>query len=457
MSAVQGTVVARFLILWFGHLVSIVGSGLTTFALGVWVYQQTESVTSFMLVQLSAVLATITVAPFAGVALDRYGWRRTVIAADLLGAVTVLGGAFLAARSMLTFEFIYAGSAMLTMSQSLRAFACTTAIPDLVEPSQLGRANGLVQLAQGLARVVAPLLGAALLVTLQLRGVLVIDTISYSAGLLLWLLAAPSPSSTRPSSREAPILARMTEGVAFLRSRPGLMGLLAYYAAVNVAIGLITVLVTPLVLAAEGPAALGVVMSAAGFGVAAGGLLMSVSGGPRRRIHGVLATMLLAAAALIVGGFGSSVTVFAIAAFVFFMALPIMNASSQAIWQRKVPTALRGRVFAVTGTVAMSALPVGYMAAGPLADHLFEPLMAADGALAQNVGLVLGTGPGRGVALFLVVIGIAITATVAFAYASPRIRRVEEELPDMDAGPFAMKGTGSDASGLSDVTAPAGS
>ena len=115
--------------------------------------------------------------------------------------------------------------------------------------------------------------------------------------------------------------------------------------------------------------------------------------------------------------------------------LPILNASSQAIWQTKVEADVQGRVFAARRMFSISAQPIGLLLAGPLADQIFEPLMMEGGRLAAVLGPILGTGPGRGTGLLLIMIGLltSVASVVAFTY--PRIRNVEDELPDVIAAP----------------------
>jgi hypothetical protein len=100
------------------------------------------------------------------------------------------------------------------------------------------------------------------------------------------------------------------------------------------------------------------------------------------------------------------------------------------VWQRKVPLALQGRVFAVRRVTSQAALPLAYALAGPLADGVFEPLMAQGGGLAGTLGAVLGVGPGRGVALLLVLLGLMTVTGALVGFMAPRIRRLEEDLPD---------------------------
>nr|MDJ0954444.1 MFS transporter [Acidimicrobiia bacterium] len=70
--------------------------------------------------------------------------------------------------------------------------------------------------------------------------------------------------------------------------------------------------------------------------------------------------------------------------------------------------------------------------AGPLADGVFEPLLQEGGALADTVGAVIGVGPGRGIAfLFIILGGLSIVFTL-IAYLYPRLRNLEDEIPDFD-------------------------
>jgi hypothetical protein len=90
--------------------------------------------------------------------------------------------------------------------------------------------------------------------------------------------------------------------------------------------------------------------------------------------------------------------------------------------------------------IAKAATPLAYIIAGPLADKIFGPALAAGGSLAGSVGRVVGVGPGRGIGLLFIVMGALIVAAAVAAYANPRIRRVEDELPDAiaDEEPVAL-------------------
>jgi hypothetical protein len=80
--------------------------------------------------------------------------------------------------------------------------------------------------------------------------------------------------------------------------------------------------------------------------------------------------------------------------------------------------------------VVWSALPLAYPIAGPLADRIFEPLLSVNGPLSDSVGRLIGVGPGRGIGLLFIVLGSMMVLISVAAYLYPRLRRLEQELPD---------------------------
>jgi hypothetical protein len=143
--------------------------------------------------------------------------------------------------------------------------------------------------------------------------------------------------------------------------------------------------------------------------------------------------MLLNGLSIIVAGMRPSTLLFAVAVFLFFVGLPIINGSIQVIFQRKVAPDVQGRVFALMRMIAGSSLPLAYLVAGPLADRVFEPLMTTGGLLAGSIGQLIGVGPGRGIGLMFITLGALTILVTLVAYQYPRLRLLEEELPDLIA------------------------
>jgi hypothetical protein len=220
-------------------------------------------------------------------------------------------------------------------------------------------------------------------------------------------------------------------GWTYISARAGLLGLLLIFAVFNFVSGMIQPLIMPMLLDMTSPEMLGYLVSIVGVGMLLGTLVMSAWGGPRRRIHGVLGFLMLSGFFGALLGVSPLIPVIAVAGFGLMFTMPIINGSSQAIWQSKVDPDVQGRVFAVRRMIAWSMIPLAYIVAGPLADRVFIPLLLEGGALADSVGQVIGVGPGRGTGLMFIVTGLISIAVAALGYLNPHVRNVEDELPDV--------------------------
>ncbi len=92
------------------------------------------------------------------------------------------------------------------------------------------------------------------------------------------------------------------------------------------------------------------------------------------------------------------------------------------------------------GALASASMPIAYVIAGPLADRVFEPLMQVDGFLANSIGKIIGVGKGHGISLMFILFGFSLIMVTAAAYQYPRLRRVEDELPDAISDPIETAG-----------------
>jgi DHA3 family macrolide efflux protein-like MFS transporter len=110
--------------------------------------------------------------------------------------------------------------------------------------------------------------------------------------------------------------------------------------------------------------------------------------------------------------------------------VPILNGSSQAIWQIKVAPDLQGRVFATRSLIAQISAPVSTLLSGPLADYVFEPAMMPGGWLTQVFGSLIGTGPGAGMKSMFFIAGVAGIIIGLSGYVVPPVRNIEDLLPD---------------------------
>ncbi|MBN1993577.1 MAG: MFS transporter [Anaerolineae bacterium] len=421
-----------FAVIWLGQTVSQIGSGLTGFALGVWVYQTTGSATQFALIAVCTALPRIVLSPLAGALVDRWDRRWAMIIGDSGAALGTLAIALLFFANQLDVWHIYLATAFSSAFSTLQWPAYAAIVPLLVSKEKLGRANGLMQFGRAASEILAPALAGVLVLAIQIQGVILIDvgTFIFAVTTLLLVRVPCPPTTAQEKSHQGLLWHDIVYGWKYLAARPGLMGLLVFLALVNFFWGMLAVLITPLVLSFTSADALGVIISVAGLGMLAGSLLMTVWGGPKRRIYGVLGFELFSALSFVLMGLRPWAWLIALGAFTAHLAIAIIFACNQALWQSKIAPEVQGRVFAIQQMVAHAMMPLAFLLAGPLADYLFNPLLVSDGVLAGSVGPFIGIGPGRGIALLLVVVGLIKFGVVWGGFLNPHLRLVEDELTD---------------------------
>lgn len=419
-----------FFVVWIGQLISVVGSNLTGFGLAVWMFLETDSVTLLALIMLASTLPGIVIGPVAGALVDRFDRRKVMLISDATAGLATFVVAALFFTDSLELWHIYLMATIGSVANAFQEPAYTASVPLLVPKRHLGRANGLVQMGQAVGTLVAPVLAGLLVATTGLWGVLLADGATFLVAVTtLALVRIPRPAAAPGPAGN--VLGQVVEGWRWLRTRRGLFGFMLVAAGVNFLLGFMSVLFIPLYLSFTNEVVLGTAMSVFGVGMLTGSLAMGIWGGPRRRVNGMVVGIGLSGVLVATMGLDDSVFLVTAAGFALMATVAIVNGTSQALWQVKVPPEIQGRVFSVRRMLAQFAIPVAYLAAGPLADGVFEPLLAPGGRLAQSVGSVIGTGPGRGIGFMFVVMGLGTLILALVAYAAPAIRNLEDELPDM--------------------------
>ncbi|MFF6794132.1 amino acid adenylation domain-containing protein [Streptomyces filamentosus] len=423
---------ARFLAVATGQQLSMIGSALTEFALPIWIYLQTGSLVHLGLLAAFGLVPSILVAPLAGAVVDRGDRRRVMLWGDVAAGLTQAALLVLHLTGSLEVWHCYVLVALLSASLAFQRVAWGSAVPQLVPKRFLGRANGVVQMALGLAQFLVPLIAVGILHAVGLGGILVFDVVSYliATGVTLVVRFPDAMAASRRESVGAEIRAGFRRALGSRHFR----AMLFWFAALNVFLSPLFLLVTPLVLSFSTTAAAGWVSTAAGLGAVLGGLTLLVWGGPRRlRLRGVLIATLGLAAACVVTGLRPSVAVVAAGAFGMTYGLALLNGIYATVVQTKVPTRFHGRVIAVNTMVAWSTLPIGFALVAPAGPALLQPLMDEGGALASSVGALIGTGDGRGIGLLYLLFGLAMAALVLISFCIPVLARFDHEVPDAES------------------------
>jgi DHA3 family macrolide efflux protein-like MFS transporter len=427
-----------FIFIWVGQLVSLLGTGMSRFALTIWAFQITGEATALALVGFFSFAPSIVISPIAGALVDRWNRKLVMILSDLAAGLMTIVVLLLYVTGNLEIWHLYVTGFIAAIFEPFQWPAFSAAMSTMVPKEQYGRANGLVSLADSVSTIAAPLMAGALLVAIGLGGILAIDIVTFLfaiGSILLVKIPQPARSAEGEASRGS-LWQDSIYGFRYIWRRKSLLGIQFTFTISNFFGSMAMILVAPMILARTGNNSLmlGTVQSAMGVGGVVGGLAMSLWGGPKPRIHGVLAGFILFGIfgdALM--GIGQTIQVWVAAGFIGLLILPFINGSNQSIWQAKVPPDLQGRVFATRRLIAQIAGPIGLLLAGPLADRVFEPAMQPGGALAESWGWLVGVGPGAGMGLLIVVTGLLAALAGVVGYVIPQIRNAERLMSDHDA------------------------
>lgn len=435
-----------FLIVWSGQLVSMLGTGLSSFGLVVWLLTTTKAATPYALAFLTATLPGILFAPAAGHLADRRDRRLVMIVADSFDALVTLAVAILVFTESLRPWMVYILTFLSATSQTFQEPAWSAAVPSIVPKEKLDRANGLTSLSQALSSLIPPLLAGLLFSSIGLKGLLVIDFFTYFAalaGILLVRLPRIKPVEAPESlGHKASILGDAAFGFRYMAGIKGMLGLVLYFAFVNFCLNFAMVLLGPMVLPLGGSSGLGIVQSVFGLGALAGGLAVAVFGGPKKnRIPFLVACLGFAALGVVAAGLRPGLAWAGAGVFVMIFAIQVGSAASQKVFQTRIEAGAQGRTRAARSMLSTSLMPLAFLSAGPLVDRVVGPALLPGGILSGTwVAQVLGQGEGRGAGLLFVLSGTILFLVTLAVLASPGIRKLETDpvSPCLEPGEKSM-------------------
>jgi MFS family permease len=362
----------NYALLWSSQLISQIGNWALFAALPFFVFQLTGSVLATGIMFVAEVIPPILLGSVAGVFVDRWNRRWTMIGANVARGLLLL--LLLTFRSTEQVWVVYVVAFFASVANLFFGPANNALLPQLVGEDELVSANSLDALGENVARILGPALGGALLATAGLSAVALIDIGSYLIGAgLIFLIQVPTQTSAESQIAE-PIRSIKTEWVAFWREWIGGLRLvgqqrpLSYaFLAVGVAMigdnimGVLLVVFVQDVVGA-GAQEFGWILTARGVGGVLGGLIIARVG-PRVQPKNLMAYGLAGTGALLIIMLQAPILPVVIAT-VVLVGLPVMAwlIAGQTWLQVHAEDQYRGRVFGAfeTYSALMGLLGIGF-------------------------------------------------------------------------------------------------
>ena len=419
-----------------GQLVSTLGSGMTRFGLGLWVLSDDVggSAADYTTMLFAAILPLGVASLFVGPLIDRWNRRWVMIFANAGASAPTIIVAVLYFSDVLEIWHLYIALVANGVASAFILPALDASTPMLMPQDQLGRAAGVTQMLQSFEIILAPVLAVPLFLGLGLGAVFVVDFVTFGISIIvLGLSVIPQPARVLQEAG-ASVWAEFRFGVRYIKERPPFM-MLIFFVSMSMLImpGIGYALATPLSLAISDEAGAAAVLTCFGVGSLFAGVLLAAWGGPQRRMNGILGSMILAGIGGVITGVSESLVVTAAGVFIIGASFVFAIGLNRVIWQVKAVPEVLGRVFALRVLIGVVAQSTGIIAAGPLADGVFEPLLVEGGALAGSIGEVIGVGEGRGMGLMYILAGLTLAAFAVLSFIVRPIWRLEDALPDQPA------------------------
>lgn len=400
----------KFLLLWAGELVSSIGGGLTSFGLGVYVFNQTGSAGSMALVTLLAFLPTLLLSAPAGVLADRYDRRLLMMIGDGCSAIGIIFILFCMMTGEAGLVEICIGVTISSVFSSLLEPAYRATVTDLLSAEEYSKASGLVSIAGSARYLISPLLAGIILAVSDIRLLLLIDTCTFLVTVITTGMVKKGLQTKKRVNGES-FLASFQIGWKAITQKKGVFILIVVSSVMTCFMGALQILAEPLILDFADSTTLGIGETVCASGMLVSSLFLGMRGIKKNYVKVLLASLVLAGISMVVFGFRENIYLICIAGFVFFAMLPFANNCLDYLVRTNIADEYQGRAWGLIGFLSQ----IGYVVA-----------YGVTGVLADQIGNSLHVGVGRGAAVVIMVSGILLAVTAFLIYPISEVRILEK-------------------------------
>ena len=399
----------KFLILWSGDLISQIGGGLTSFGLGVYIFNRTGSAAQMALVTLLGFLPTLILSVPAGVLADMYDRRVLMMIGDGCSALGILYILFMMFVGDISLMQICTGVLISSVFSSLLEPAYRATVTDILSEEEFTKASGMISLSGSARYLLSPIIAGLLLGKYDIKLLLVIDICTFFLTLAAAAFVKKSIASSATSKREN-FFTVLADGWKGVYSRKGVLLLIIISSLISMFIGVIQILSEPLILSFTDAGTLGIAETVCALGMLVTALLTGIAGIRKNQSRILAASLILAGLFMVLFSLTENIVTICVFGFLFFAMLPPANSCLDYLARTNIPNEMQGRVWGFIGLISQ----LGYI-----------PAYAISGVLADKVGSALGIGVGRGSAKVIAASGILLMAVSLGFLFSDRIKKLE--------------------------------
>ena len=420
----------NFYKLWLGELISNIGSGMTAFALSVYIYEKTGSVSYISLITLLSFMPSIILSPIGGLLADRYDRRLLMIIGDLfsgLGLVYILWSIQAGEKNIVP---IFIGITFSSIFTSLLEPSYRATLTDILEEENYAKASGLIQVAGSAKYLISPVIAGIVLSVADIRVILLLDIMTFITTCLMIFLVRKSINSEMKNYKKDSFKG-LLGGLFIIKESRGVYSLVIIMFFVCFFMGFIQILIRPMILALSSVKTAGMMESLCAVGLLIGSLWIGIAGIKKNYSKILAAACFFCGIFMSMTGVNENLAIIGISTFLFFSTLPFMNSCADVLVRVSIPNELQGRVWGLISLITQMGTVAAYIISGVMADYVFEPMFNKNGILVENIGIIIGTGKGRGIGFMLILSGIGMLIMAIVIWKNGEIREVSEKCVDL--------------------------
>ena len=420
----------NFYKLWLGELISNIGSGMTAFALSVYIYEKTGSVSYVSLITLLSFMPSIILSPIGGLLADRYDRRLLMIIGDLfsgLGLIYILWNIQAGEKSIVP---IFLGITFSSIFTSLLEPSYRATLTDILDEENYAKASGLIQAAGSAKYLISPVIAGMILSVADIRVILLLDILTFITTCLMIFLVRKSMNSEMQNYKKDSFKG-LLEGLFIIKENRGVYSLVIIMFFVCFFMGFIQILIRPMILALSSVKTAGMMESLCAAGLLIGSLWIGIAGIKKNYSKILAVACFFCGIFMSMTGVNENLAIIGISTFLFFSTLPFMNSCADVLVRVSVPNELQGRVWGLISLITQMGTVTAYIISGVMADYIFEPMFNKNGILVENIGMIIGTGKGRGIGFMLILSGIGMLIMAIVIWKNGEIREVSEKCVDL--------------------------
>lgn len=418
----------KFLLLWGASLISASGSGMSSFALGIFMYQKTGLSTMTGLMILAGFLPGLIFSPFAGALADRHDRRVLMMMGDglsIIGLLCILFSLQFLQKEMLV-GGILLGAAISSGFSSLVEPAFRATISDLLKKEEYTRASGMVQLIPASRYLLSPVLSGLVLSFAGIRMVLMLD-------ILTILITLPITYIVRREMRGIPrgegtkLAEDLSLGFHLIYDKKGLWLLVMLGILVSFCLGTVQTLMIPMLLPFGGESFAGFATTVSACGMLVGGLILSRFSIKKDFSHILQASLLGMGFFMAAFAWGNNKILICGFGFCLFMSLPFANAAMDYLVRVNVSLAHQGKAWGLISLISQAGYVLAYALTGVAVDFIIKPFLQKEGNAAKFALSMPGQAEGRGAALMIIIAAVFLMFIALTLPRKSEIRELEEE------------------------------